>query len=141
MKRLTQDELRAYLRAHDVRPAKTIENIISGFDFRQPVYEQPMEPGQELFQFIRNVSHSERSPRTGNWFALASARMAGLAIFGGGAGRHLHRFVVNHEFTAIEGTAGALPPDWGWAGGGPGGHTQIYVPPKFLGHLGSLGPQ
>ena len=141
MKWLTQDGVRAYLRANGVSSAKVVEEIISGFDFDRPVYEQRLEPRHELWQFVRNASHSELAPRTGNWFSLSGATLTGLSIFGGGSGRQMHRFIVEHEFIAIEGSARAMPRNWGWSGGGEGGHTQIYVPPRLIGHLRSVGPQ
>ena len=106
---------------------------MSGFDFNQPVYLQQLEEGQELFQYIRNASSHNLSPNSGNWFTLAGATTAGVAIIDGGAGRRFHRFRVVGTFSTIEGTAKALPVSWKHEIGGPGGATQIYVPPRFIG--------
>ena len=140
MKLLSKDEVRVYLRNNGISSSTKIEEILTGFDFSKPVYELTLDERQELFQFIRNPS-SAGVAQAGNWYSLQGATMSGTGIFGGGSGRHLHKFVVAHPFPALEGTAGPLERNWDWAGGGPGGQTQIYVPPRFLGHLSSLGPQ
>ena len=137
---LTKDQVRTFLRNQGIPSARKIDEILSGFDFDKPVYEKYFEEGEVLFQFIRNPDYTG-AKNTGNWFALPSGTMDGIAIFGGGSGRHPHKFSVAHPFSAIEGTAIALPRNWDWAGGGNGGHTQIYVPPRLLGHLISHGPQ
>ena len=139
MRWLNKDEVRAYLRNHGVTSGAKTEEIMSGFDFDQPLYEQPLEEGQALYQFVRMPSFYGAGGM-GNWFALPSASMDGLAIFGGLSGRHPHKFQVTHSFVALEGTAAKLPKDWGWGGGGFGGATQLYVPPRLLGHVTSVGP-
>ena len=130
---------RQYLTANGI-PAAQQNDILGGFDFAKPVYEQVVQPGQVLFQFIRNPTYLGAS-QAGNWFALSGATQAGVGIFGGGSGRHLHKFEVAFPFACLEGTAAALARNWSWAGGGRGGDTQLYVPPRFIGHLRSLGPQ
>ena len=139
MSQLSQDDMRAYLRANGV-PMKAVETVISGFDFSKPVYTQSLEPGQELYQFMRNPSYNDSSVRAGNWFCLRGATTNGLAIFGGGAGRRLHAYAVSLSLTAIEGTACSQSRNWSWAGGGEGGATQIYIPPALAGRLNALGP-
>jgi len=136
---LTPDGLRAFLRAEKVASAQ-IEDIVGAFDFREPVYQTVIEGGQELFQYLRNPSFDAPSPRLGSWFCLRGASRAGLAIIDGGAGRRLHRHVVDLAVTAVEGTAVAKTVNWVWDGGGPGGSTQIYVPPRQLGRIGATGP-
>lgn len=139
MRRLTQSDVRSYLNRNGIVSADKVEEVISGFDFAKPVYEHLMDEGSVLHQFIRNPTYSGAA-EVGNWFALPSATMAGLAIFGGGAGRHPHRFRVAYPFVALEGTAAQVSRNWTWAGGGPGGHTQVFVPKRLAGHLASLGP-
>lgn len=138
MKVLTPDELRAFLRAERVA-AVHIEDVVGAFDFREPVYQTVIEGGQELFQYLRNPSFNAPTPRLGSWFCLRGATQGGLAIIGGGAGRRLHRHVVDLAVTAIEGTAAMKPVDWSWDGGGAGGSTQIYVTPRQLGRIDSAG--
>ena len=140
MKWLDKDEVRSYLRNNGITSAKKVEEVITGFDFDKPIYEQPLDEGNVLYQFIRKPNYRGASD-TGSWFALSSGTMQGLAIFGGGSGRHPHKFQVIHPFVALEGTAVSLQRNWDWAGGGPGGHTQVYVSPRLLGHLIAVGPQ
>jgi hypothetical protein len=128
-----------YLSRYGVTSPERVEEIISGFDLEKPVYEQLLNVGDVLQQYIRKPDYLGGKD-VGNWFSLSSATMSGLAIFGGGSGRHPHRFRVAHPFSALEGTALPIQQDWRWAGGGPGGQTQIYVPPRLIGHLESLGP-
>jgi hypothetical protein len=102
------------------------------------VYEQTFEEGQDLFQYIRGSSAGDSGPGAGNWFCLAGATTKGVAIIDGGSGRTLHRYTVNATFTAIEGAARPQSTNWSWSGGGPGGATQIYVPPRLIGHLSAV---
>lgn len=140
MKWLTKDEVRSYLRSNDVSSEKTIEEIIKGFDFDKPIYEQTLEAEQKIYQYVRNASFADLSQRTGNWFCLRGATTSGLAIIGGGSGRRVHKYRVSSALTAIEGLASAQRTNWEWSGGGKGGTTQIYIPPRLLGHINAVGP-
>jgi hypothetical protein len=138
MKWLNQAEIEAFLVRNGVCEPAAPAEILSGFDLDRPIYEQQFEEGQDLFQFIRNASASNTSPRVGNWFALPGATTGGVAIIDGGAGRRFHRFRVSRNFTALEGTAKDFPLTWKFEIGGKGGATQIYVPPALLGHLRAI---
>jgi len=139
VKQLNQDGVRAFLRGYRV-PLRRIEEIVSGFDFNMATYEQSLESGQQLFQYIRNPSFNDASLRVGNWFCLRGASCSDLAIFGGGSGRRLHGYVVSLGLPAVEGTASPQSPNWDWAGGGRGGATQIYIPSQLIGRLRAVGP-
>src|SRR5690606_13920235 len=102
------------------------------FDFSHPVYLQEFEPEELLYQFIRNSSHEGLPLLAGSWFCLTGATKRSLAIIDGLSGRELHAYRVARMFTALEGSASALPIQWSWAGGGPGGGTQVYVPAQLV---------
>lgn len=139
MRPMSRSDIETYLHRHGMTAAGTVAQILSGFDLGKPVYEQSFYCGDQLFQFVRNASRFDPSPSAGNWFALAGATTQSLAIIHGVAGRRLHKFGVSAPFIALEGTATRMAIDWNWSGGGPGGGTQIYVPPRLLGHLYAMG--
>jgi hypothetical protein len=134
-----QATLNNFLRQNGVTDPDKVAEIAGGFDLSQPVYTQLIEPGDRLFQFLRNEEVSRPSPQTGSWFCLAGASMDSLAIFGGGGGRRLQEFTVNRPVVGLEGTAGGMRRDWGWAGGGRGGATQVFLPPNALFALVGVG--
>ena len=138
---LTPDEVRSFLRANGVTSSKMTNDVLSGFDFSsKPLYFRDFEPGDILYQFIRNASLETGDARSGNWFCEAGATSDKLAIFGGGSGRRRYKFEVVHPFTALEGAARPQSTNWGWAGGGVGGGNQIFVPPNLIGHIAGHGP-
>ncbi|GAC1420640.1 MAG: hypothetical protein NVSMB6_22340 [Burkholderiaceae bacterium] len=104
MKSLTRTDVEIFLRSNGAS-RKQIMDVIHGFNCDKPLYAQPFECGEELFQCIRNPSAGHLSPDTGNWFAPSGATTHNLAIIGGGSGRRLHKFRVVMGFNAIEGTA------------------------------------
>jgi hypothetical protein len=133
MKNTNETTLLNFLRRNGITDPTQVQKIISGFDLDKPVYERLVEPGERLYQYIRNSSVVEPVPRTGNWFCIARwATMDSLAIFSGGTGRHLVEFTVSHPVCSIEGTASAMKRNWNWAGGGFGGNTQAYLPQHAL---------
>jgi hypothetical protein len=136
---LSQVDARAYLERHGIVSPKKIDEILGGFDFSKPVYEQPLFPGDTLFQFVRNPSLGAPNPTTGNWFGISGATTGGLAITDGLAGRRLQKYRVVAHASALEGTAVKKEVEWDWAGGGPGGATQLYLPPNLLGCVECLG--
>src|SRR5262245_9527763 len=138
VKLLNKDGMRDYLQRGGISSDDAIEKIISGFDLTQPVYEQPLEAGDVLWQYIRDSSFYELSPVRGSWFCLQSATMEGLAITSGLAGRRQMNFQVLEPFKALEGIAIKQRIDFSWSGGGPGGQTQIFVPPAFAGRIGGF---
>lgn len=138
MKWLTKDEVRCYLRSNGVASAKDIETVLDGFDFDRIIYMQVLEPTTELFQYVRAASSADLSPCSGKYFGLRGVTQDGVAIIGGLAGRRLHRFTVSATVTVLEGSAKEQGSNWDWEGGGAGGMTQIYVPPKLLGHLAAV---
>jgi len=138
MRPLTKLDAELFLRKYGISSASEVAEVLRAFDFKCPIYEQFFDEGQELFQFIRNPSATNPSPRTGNWFTLIGATTQRVAIIDGGAGRRFHRFRVERAFTAMEGTAKELPLAWKFEIGGKGGATQVYVPPAFLGHLSAI---
>lgn len=140
MRSLTKTNVELFLKMHGISSASAIAEVLSGFELKEPIYEQTFDEGQELFQFIRNPSAATPSPRVGNWFTLPSATTQGVAIIDGGAGRRFHRFRVERAFIALEGTAKEFPLTWKFEIGGKGGATQIYVPPSFIGHLSAISP-
>jgi hypothetical protein len=140
MKWLNKPEVEAYLRSHGIASPKKVAEILDAFDFDKPIYEQSLEEGAELFQFIRLPSAGDASPMLGNWFSIPGVTTDAVAIIDGGAGRRLHKFHVLKPFSAIEGVAARQKRNWGWSGGGRGGGTQIYVPPAFIGCLAAVSP-
>jgi hypothetical protein len=42
---------------------KTLEDVLSGFNLDAPAYEQRLEPGSTLYQFVRRASIAELAPR------------------------------------------------------------------------------
>jgi hypothetical protein len=138
---LTPDEVRSFLRGAGMSSHRRINEVLDGYAFdNRPLYLEVLDEGTVLYQYIRNPSVETGPSRAGNWFCGLGATPRELAIFGGGSGRRRYRFEVAHPFKALVGTARAQRRHWSWAGGGPGGGTQIYVPPNFVGHLRSHGP-
>jgi hypothetical protein len=119
---------------------RELEVVLSGFDWASPAYEQQLDHGAILYQFMRRASHGTMVPGIGNWFCLPGATLSSLAIMSGGEGRSLAKVRVKFPLVALEGTASRQAKQWSWSGGGPGGATQIFVPSKFLfTHLDILG--
>ncbi|MCR5885789.1 hypothetical protein LRS03_24195 [Rhizobacter sp. J219] len=139
MKLLNEAGARDYLDRNGVTNPVIVKAILDGFDLGKPMYEQRLEPDTELFQFMRRPSAGKPDLRVGNWFCLPGASRSGLAIMDGLSGRETHRFQVGSELVALEGTASRLSLNWEYEIGGQGGHTQLYVPPRLLGHIRSLG--
>ncbi len=138
---LNPDEVRSFLRRAGMDSSRKINEVLDGYDFsNKPLYFETLHEGQVLYQFIRNASVETGAPRSGNWFCGLGATQQDLAIFGGGSGRRRYRFEVGHPFTALVGQAKPQPQNWGWAGGGRGGGTQVFVPPNYIGHLIAHGP-
>jgi hypothetical protein len=139
---LTPDEVRSFLRANGARGDKEIISVLDGFDFAsKPLYFRTFEVHEILFQYIRNPSvENGNTVRSGNWFCIKGATQDDVAITGGGSGRRRHRFEVAGTFETLEGVAREQSVNWQWAGGGPGGGTQIYVPRSRIGLLRPLGP-
>ena len=131
--------VRDYLGRNGVLHQTLVDNVLSGFDLAQPMYEQRLDPGAELYQYMRRPAAGRPGLQVGNWFCLRGAGRDALAIFDGLAGRELHHFVVSAELTVLEGTASRLAPNWLHEIGGAGGASQIFVPPRLLGHIHSLG--
>lgn len=140
MKWLNQSEVENYLKRNGVMTQSKISEVLSGFDSAMPIYEQLLDEGQELFQFIRNPSAANINPNAGSWFTVAGATTKSVAIIDGGSGRRFHKFQVLRPFVAIEGCAKEFPLTWKFEIGGKGGGTQIYVPPNYLGHLTAVSP-
>ncbi|MCX6879284.1 MAG: hypothetical protein NTW21_36595 [Verrucomicrobia bacterium] len=134
-----QATLNTFLRQNGITDPTKVGEIASGFDLSRPVYTHLIHPGDRLFQFLRNEEMNRPFPQTGNWFCLPGANMDSLAIFGGGAGRRLQEFTVSRPVMALEGTAGPVRRNWGWAGGGRGGATQIFLPHSALLALVGIG--
>ena len=65
-----------------------------------------MSVGIFFFQAEDGIRDLVRSRGLGDVYKRQT--MQGLAIFGGGSGRHPHKFQVIHPFVALEGTAVAL---------------------------------
>jgi hypothetical protein len=131
--------LNDFLRQNGIADKDEIAKITSGFNLTRPVYRQLIEPGDRLFQFLRNEEMRQPIPRTGKFFCLAGANMDSLAIFGGGAGRRLQEFTVSRPVEALEGSAGQMRRNWDWAGGGRGGATQVFLPNSALLALVGIG--
>jgi hypothetical protein len=131
--------LTAFLKRNGITDPLKVREISNGFDLRRAVYTRLIQPGDRLFQFLRNEEMARPIPQTGNWFCIAGATMDALAVFGGVAGRRLQEFTVNTPVMGLEGTAARMHRDWGWAGGGSGGATQIFLPPHALFALVGVG--
>ena len=133
------DAIHAYLRANGVAHPALVHDVLSGFDSQKPIYETPLDFETELYQYMRRPATGRPDLRVGNWFCITGASRRGLGIIDGLAGRELHRFRVVSPFVALEGTASKIARNWQFEIGGRGGSTQIYVPPRFIGHIQSLG--
>lgn len=130
---------RDYMARHAYTAAE-MSKYLSGFDLARPVYEQRLDPGEIIFQFVRRPSQSDSLPKVGNWFALSGAKMGDLGINSGGSGRSLVKVEVKMAMTVLESTAGPMNSDSKEAIGGMGGATQIFIPTLFLTtHLEVLG--
>ena len=138
-KLLDETGVREYFARNGVVNSVLVSNVLSGFDLTKPMYEQRLEPGTELFQYIRRPASGRPDLRVGNWFCLRGASRSGLAIMDGLAGREIHHFRVYSELVALEGTASRLSPNWHHEVGGRGGDTQLFVPPLLLGRIHSIG--
>ena len=71
-----------WLQRHGVA-RRAIAHVIDGFEFsdpRYPVYEQQIEVGTILFQYIRNPDFTDLGRGTGNWFSLAGAHKSDLIL-------------------------------------------------------------
>lgn len=120
--------------------ASEMSKYLSGFDLTRPVYEQRLDPGEIIYQFVRRPSQSNSLPKVGSWFALSGAKMGHLGINSGGSGRSLVKVEVKMAMTALESTAGPMNSESKEAIGGMGGATQIFIPALFLTtHLEVLG--
>ena len=124
--------LHDFLIRNGITDQEKIKTVTTGFDLTKAVYPRLFEPGDRLFQYLRNEEVARPFPQTGDWFCLGGAKMDSLAIFGGGAGRRLQEFTVNVPVIGLEGTAAPMRRDWTWAGGGAGGATQIFFPRHAL---------
>lgn len=129
MKLLTKTEATQWLKRNGVNNKK-INEVIGAFDFKKAVYEHLLLGGDTLFQYIRMPEQGNLNPDRGDWYCLEGARPKHLAISEGLAGRRLHKFLVTYPVAVLEGTAAPQEHSWSWAGGGPGGATQIFVPPS-----------
>jgi hypothetical protein len=126
---------REWLKQNGVTSHKWLDEIIGGFDFAKPIYEQHLFAGTFLYQYIRNPSLENMSPMRGSWFSLRGSTPTSLAISDGLSGRRLHKFEVQSPIVALEGIASAKSMDWIWAGGGTGGATQLFLPPSQIPHV------
>ena len=138
-KLLDEAGIREYLGRNGVANTALVSNVLSGFNLAKPMYEQRLEPGADLFQYMRRPASGRPDLRVGNWFCLRSASRRGLAIMDGLAGREIHHFRVYCELDALEGEASRLSPNWHHEVGGIGGETQIFVPPLLIGRIHSVG--
>src|SRR5262245_21985595 len=116
-----QKIIEEFLKRNGVTNPQKVAEITSGFDLDKPVYEHAFQPGDRIFQFVRNEEVGRPLTQTGNWFCLPGATMESLAIFGGGAGRRLQEFMVILPVWGLEGIAAPMARNWAWAGGGRGG--------------------
>lgn len=128
-----------FLKRNGITEPKKVAEISSGFDLTRAVYPRLIEPGDRLFQYLRNEEVGRPFPQTGNWFCIGGASMDALAIFSGGAGRRLQEFTVNTPVMALEGTAAPMRRNWAWSGGGRGSATQIFLPQQALFALVGVG--
>ena len=161
MQRLGKDAVTQWLRSQG--ETWKLDDVLSGFDFDKPIYEQQFWPGDEVFQLARLPSLPQESPRhhtnrdsqydfrqvladpsrlvrripspIGNWFGLRGITTRGVAINDGLAGRQALRFEVIIGLRALEGTAARVKRNIGTGIGGPGGQTQIFIPSMLLNRL------
>lgn len=139
VKLLSEDDVRDYLRHNGISSKSKIDKILNSFDLEKPMYKQILLEGDTLYQFVRRSSFYDLTPGVGSWFCLAGASMQSLAIISGCAGRNVAKFEVRYTFSALEGVAKKQNINWNWSGGGPGGGTQIFVPPRFISALKLIG--
>ena len=139
MRVLNRDTASAWLRSQGITDQAKVAEILGGFDFSRPIYENDFWPGDVLYQLVRLPSAVKPDMLPGNWFGLAGLTTKGVAINDGGSGRQAMKYEVVAYFKALEGTAKTLPVNVGSAIGGPGGMTQVFMPRALLGHLQCLG--
>ncbi len=107
-------------------------HIHSGFDLAKPIYERTFAEGDTLYQFVRAPCAHSPHVGLGNWFCLQGATLDSLAIISGGPGRVVAQVRVARSMIGLEGVASPQARDWGWAGGGRGGATQIFMADRNL---------
>ena len=133
---LSQPEAKAYLRKHGCS-TKEITSTLNGFvldDRTRPIYLQPLEIGKTLFNFAHTPSVEHPVPGVGYWFCLAGATKQTVAAQDTVAPRVLKQFVVVRDVFALEGIAKEMSGEHAnYEAGifGPGGATQIYLPPSL----------
>jgi hypothetical protein len=132
---------RQWLEHQGVTSQSWLDDVLGGFDFAKPVYEQHLSQGDVIYQYIRNPGHENMSPMRGSWFCLRGAPTKSLAISEGLSGRRLHKFKVQLALVALEGIAAYKAMDWSWAGGGTGGATQLFVPPSQIARVRAVASQ
>ena len=140
MRLLDRESAKMLLLSQGVALAEDIAKVLNGFDFAKPVYEHHFFPGDILYQLIRLPSFDLPSPDRGRWFGLAGITTQKVAVNDSLSGRRAHQFEVIMHFTALEGSAKALPVNLKTGIGGPGGGTQIYVPRLLAGRIRAVGP-
>jgi hypothetical protein len=128
-----------HLRQAGTRKEK-IAGQIKGWDLSKPVWEEWLQPGERLVQFVSGPTVSKPFAPTGNYFALSSTRDQGSVGVGDGqAGRHRREFLIVRPFHALWGTAApisdAMATEFGFSLRGPGGATQIFLSDRGLSSL------
>jgi hypothetical protein len=142
VKRVYRPETCAYLRRYGLCSDGDITKVLSGFDFAEPLYLQPLSIGDLYYQFARTSSFEDPDPRLGSWYCLKGSDMSQLAIHSPNSVRLLGEFEVTENILVLEGIAKDLP----FEGqpkrhgvGGTGGGTQFFVPPFLRSGLRNLG--
>src|SRR5258708_8901691 len=78
---LTRVQAQGYLANHGVSQASTLKEILDGFDFSRAVYEQLLNTGDILYQFLRNPSFWDPVANRGNCYCMTPATRRRLPIF------------------------------------------------------------
>jgi len=128
-----------HLRLAGIAPAKFAEHI-AGWDLSQPVYEETLQSGERLMQFVGVASAVNPDPRPGNYYTYAGGHdMASVGVGSGLAGRARAEFQVARPTVALLGTAApissAMAARFGHAVRGRGGATQIFLHDRGLNSL------
>lgn len=132
MRILNQQSAEELLRRQGLSLAK-ISEVLGSFNLKEPLYEHDFWDKEILYQ-LKRVNAS-----IGMWFGLPGITTKGVAINDGLSGRILVKFRVTIPFKALEGTAKSMKKDYGIGIGGPGGQTQICIPPILQSRLEVLG--
>ncbi|MEX2207701.1 MAG: hypothetical protein WEF50_15860 [Myxococcota bacterium] len=121
-------------------PATKFAEHIAGWNLSEPVYEELLQPGERLMQFVSNATAVHPDPRPGNYYTYVGGHgMPTIGVGSGLAGRSRAEFQVARPVLALLGTAAPISATtaarFGQALRGAGGATQIFLHDRGVGTL------